>query len=130
MLERSLCHVLTCSFKCAGVEIHSFRSHIKDHIVLEWKSTLKIVESTLKRVLQSTILWSGFHYNLGVDSTPNEDLVIPNNITPNMPKRVDFHSTELRECACHVDPVIATRYSHVPLYFSRKFAIFITFELL
>ena len=38
--------VLLC--KCAGAEIHSFRSHIRDHFVLDWKSTLKLVESTLK----------------------------------------------------------------------------------
>ena len=43
-------------YKCAGVEIHSFRSHIRDHFVLEWKSTLKIVESALKRVIQTTPL--------------------------------------------------------------------------
>ena len=54
--------------KCAGVEIHSFRSHIliMDHFVLEWKSTLKTVESTLKECdsnhyiyfgVDSTIIW-------------------------------------------------------------------------
>ena len=49
--------------KCAGVETLSFRSHIRDYFVLEWKSTLKTVESTLKivestprRVIQTTIL--------------------------------------------------------------------------
>ena len=42
--------------KFAGVEIHSFRSHIRDHFVLAWKSTLKIVESNLKRVIQTTTL--------------------------------------------------------------------------
>ena len=47
------------SLKCAGVEIHSFRSHIRDHFVLEWKSTLKILESQK---------FDSNHY-LGVDST-------------------------------------------------------------
>ena len=48
-------HILS---KCAGVEIHSFnRSYIRDHFVLEWKSTLKLVESTLKRVIQTTLEW-------------------------------------------------------------------------
>ena len=40
------------SLNFLGVEIHSFRSHIRDHFVQEWKSTLKIVhESTLNRVI-------------------------------------------------------------------------------
>ena len=39
-----------------GVEIHSFRNHIMDHFVLEWKSTLKIVAYTLKRLIQTTTL--------------------------------------------------------------------------
>ena len=42
------------SLKCAGGEIHSFRSHIGDHFILE----RKIVESTLKRVIQpNTLEW-------------------------------------------------------------------------
>ena len=75
---------------------------------MEWKSTLKmvesilqIVESTLKRVIQTTILWSGFHY-LGVGSTPNE-------VVPNMtPKRVDFHSTAI----IHVHFSFLSRVNH------------------
>ena len=57
---------------------------------LEWKSTLKIVESTLKRVFQTTTLeWIPLFWEW--ISTPNE-------VIPNMtPKRVDFHSTALRE---------------------------------
>ena len=43
-------------FKCAGVDVHSFRSHIKDYFDLEWKSMLKRVESTLKRMIQPTTL--------------------------------------------------------------------------
>ena len=73
----------------------------------EWKSTLLGVIlgitsfwsgnphsnywNPLSKEWFKSLLWSGFHYNLGVDSTPNE--VIPNM----MPKRVDFHSTALRE---------------------------------
>ena len=38
--------------KYTGVKIHSFWSHIRDHFILEWKSKLKIVESTLTRVIQ------------------------------------------------------------------------------
>ena len=57
---------------------------------------LKIVESTLKRVIQ-TLLWSGIHYNLGCDSTPNEVIYNMN------PKRVDCHSTALREKLLDVD---------------------------
>ena len=54
--------------------------------VQEWKSTLKIVESTLKRVIQTTTLeWIPLFWEW--ISTPNE-------VVPNMtPKRVDFHST-------------------------------------
>ena len=48
------CVLKTFLSKCAGVEIHSFRSHIRDHFVLEWKSTLKLVESTLK-IVESTL---------------------------------------------------------------------------
>ena len=72
--------------------------HIRDHFVLEWKSTLKIVESTLKivestlkRVIQTTILWSGFHYNLEWFQLQMKWSLIMT------PKRVDFHSTALRE---------------------------------
>ena len=65
---------------------------IRDHFVLEWKSTLIIVESTLKTVIQP-LLRGGFHYNFGADSTPKE-------VIPNMtPKRVDFHSTALNSTA-------------------------------
>ena len=49
--------------KWAGVK-STLRSHIRDHFVLEWKSmlkvvesTLKIVESTLNRVIQTTLEW-------------------------------------------------------------------------
>ena len=47
--------------KYTGVEMHSFRSHIRDHFDLEWKSTLKIVEYTLKiveytlKIVESTL---------------------------------------------------------------------------
>ena len=59
-------------------------------ITLEWKSTLKIVESTLKSVIQTPILWSRFHYCERGFPLQIEDL------NPNMtPKRVDFHSTTL-----------------------------------
>ena len=34
-----------------------YRSNIRDHFVLEWKSTLKIGKSTLKTVIQATTLW-------------------------------------------------------------------------
>ena len=58
--------------------------HIKDHFVLEWKSTLKIVESTLERVDSTIILY--------LIKLHNENL-IPN-ITQ---KRSNFQSFELRE---------------------------------
>ena len=38
----------TLLMQWSGKEIHSFRSHIRDHFVLEWKFTLNIVESTPK----------------------------------------------------------------------------------
>ena len=39
--------------KCKGVEIHSLKSH---HLVSKWIPTLKIMESTLKGVIQTTTL--------------------------------------------------------------------------
>ena len=56
--------------KCTRVEIHSFWSFIRDGLGLEWNSTPEIVDSTLKREIQtSTILWNGFHHKFGVNST-------------------------------------------------------------
>ena len=49
--------------KCTEVKIYSFWSHIRDHFVLELKSRLKNVESTLKKSYSNP--------NFGVDSTIN-----------------------------------------------------------
>ena len=74
--------------KCARAEIHSVMSHIRIHFVLEWKSTLKLVESILKRLS---------NHNFGIDSTKFLEWLIQlryeaiSNMTH---KRVDFHSLE------------------------------------
>ena len=52
-MSQSHLHVLS---KCTGVKFNSFRSHDYGPLRLEWKSKLKIVESTLKRVIQTTTL--------------------------------------------------------------------------
>ena len=58
-------------------------ANIDDHFVLLWKSNLE-------RVIQTPTL-ECIHYDLGVNSSPDD-------VIPNMtPKRVDFHSTALRE---------------------------------
>ena len=59
------------------IEMHSFGSHITDHFVFEWKSTLKKNDSD--------------NY-FGADSTPKRD--DPYSMAP---KGVNFHSTALRE---------------------------------
>ena len=72
--------------------IHSFRSHIRDHFVLEWKSTLKIVESTPKYWFES-LFWELIPlFERGFPLQTKWSLY---NMTP---KRVDFHSYTLREC--------------------------------
>ena len=66
-----------------GVTLSLAALIIRDHFILEWKSMLKIVGSTLKRVIQNNALecrWNPLH---------NE--VIPKMRT----KRVDFSSSAL-----------------------------------
>ena len=74
------------------MKIHSSRSYIRDHFVLELKSTLKIVEWFYSQKSDSN------HY-FGVDSTilsvDFQSKTKWSLITT--PKRVDFHSTALRE---------------------------------
>ena len=45
-----------------GVESHSFGVILRDHFILEWKSTLEIVESNLKIAIKSRLLqWIQLH---------------------------------------------------------------------
>ena len=87
---------------------------------MEWKSTLKIVESTLKRVIQTTILWNGFDYFEWISTPKRSD--------PSMtPERVDFHSTALREYCNYFRSEIVITLSLIspllyPLYNQQSFS--------